>query len=68
MTAIPGEDETYRFDREMMRRALSLAREAMEMGEVPVGAVVVSEGRVVSQAFNLRETLNDPRPTRSDSP
>lgn len=60
MAVIPREDETYRFDQEMMRRALSLAREAMEIGEVPVGAVVVSDNRVVSQAFNLRETLNDP--------
>jgi len=60
MAIIPREDETYRFDQEMMRRALSLAREAMEIGEVPVGAVVVSDNRVVSQAFNLRETLNDP--------
>src|SRR6185437_1851648 len=28
--------------------------------EVPVGAVVVRGGRVISQAYNLRETLNDP--------
>ncbi len=32
----------------------------MTIGEVPVGAVVVREGRIVSQAFNLRETLHDP--------
>jgi tRNA(adenine34) deaminase len=48
------------FDRAMMRRALDLAREASSLGEVPIGAVVVLGGRVLSQAFNLRETLHDP--------
>jgi tRNA(adenine34) deaminase len=43
-----------------MRLALALAREAMTLGEVPVGAVVVREGRLLSQAYNLRETLDDP--------
>ena len=43
-----------------MRLALALAHEAMSLGEVPVGAVIVRDGRVLSQAFNLRETLNDP--------
>lgn len=47
-------------DDEMMRRALDLAREAYEAGEIPVGAVVTLGGRVVSQAYNLREALNDP--------
>lgn len=43
-----------------MRLALALAEEASVLGEVPVGAVVVRNGRVLSQAFNLRETLADP--------
>ena len=30
------------------------------VGEVPVGALVVLEGRIISQAYNLRETLHDP--------
>jgi tRNA(adenine34) deaminase len=47
-------------DVEAMRRALALAREAIEWGEVPVGAVVVHEGRIIAEAFNLREALNDP--------
>jgi tRNA(adenine34) deaminase len=47
-------------DRAMMGRALELAREARNLGEVPVGAVVVLAGRIISQAFNLRETLEDP--------
>jgi tRNA(adenine34) deaminase len=44
----------------MMSRALDLAREARNMGEVPVGAVVVRAGRILAQSFNLRETLHDP--------
>ena len=46
-------------DSGMMRQALGLAR-GMSFGEVPVGAVVAREGRIVAQAFNLRETLHDP--------
>jgi tRNA(adenine34) deaminase len=44
----------------MMRQALELARQAAAMGEVPVGALVVHQGRIVSRAYNLRETLQDP--------
>lgn len=47
-------------DAGMMRHALALAREAMALGEVPVGSLVAHQGRVIAQAFNLRETLNDP--------
>lgn len=43
-----------------MQLALELAREAKALGEVPVGALVVRDGRILSQAHNLRETLNDP--------
>ena len=47
-------------DVSMMKRALDLARQAYEQGEVPVGAVVTSGGKILSEAFNLRETLHDP--------
>ena len=43
-----------------MRRALILAREALDLGEIPVGAVIVRDGVILSQAYNLRETLRDP--------
>jgi tRNA(adenine34) deaminase len=43
-----------------MRQALSEARAAFDEGEVPVGAVVVHEGRVIAAAHNQREALNDP--------
>jgi tRNA(adenine34) deaminase len=52
------EDPT--FDGAMMRRALELAGEARNLGEVPVGAVVVRGGRIIAQAYNLKETLHDP--------
>ena len=43
-----------------MNRALELARMAAEQGEVPVGALVVQDGKVLSEAWNLRESNNDP--------
>jgi tRNA(adenine34) deaminase len=58
--AAPIVDDGEATDREMMRRAIELAREASNLGEVPVGAVVVQGGRVIAEAFNLRETLEDP--------
>ena len=39
-----------------MRKALELAREAAEADEVPVGALIVYEGRVIAAARNRRET------------
>ena len=39
-----------------MREALALAREAAEADEVPVGALIVYEGRVIAAARNRRET------------
>jgi len=44
----------------VMQRALELARQAMLLGEVPVGAVVTQGGRIIAEGFNLRETLCDP--------
>jgi len=47
-------------ERRFMEEALRLAREAANLGEVPVGAVVVRHDVVVAGAHNLRETLQDP--------
>jgi len=46
-------------DEWFMRRALELAEEAARWGEVPVGAVVVENGRIVGEGFNRRETWRD---------
>ena len=43
-----------------MREALKQAELALEKGEVPVGAVVVSENRIIGRAHNQTETLRDP--------
>ncbi len=43
-----------------MDLALAQAAAAAEMGEVPVGAVVVHEGKVISSAHNRREVDGDP--------
>lgn len=47
-------------DNNYMRLALAEAEKALEQGEVPIGAVIVSGGRVVARAHNLTETLHDP--------
>ena len=47
-------------DQRFMDLALAQAALAAEMGEVPVGAVVVHEGEVVAQAHNRREVDADP--------
>jgi tRNA(adenine34) deaminase len=43
-----------------MQRALSQARAAASEDEVPVGAVVVVDGVMVSEAYNRPRSLNDP--------
>ncbi len=47
-------------DIKFMEAALKEAVKAMDMDEVPVGAVVVCEGSIVSRAHNMTERLNDP--------
>lgn len=42
-------------DENYMNEALSLARKAAELGEVPVGAVVVCCGKIIGRGFNKRE-------------
>lgn len=46
-------------DEYFMKQALIEARTAFEKDEVPVGAIVVSENRIIARAHNLTETLND---------
>lgn len=51
------QDET---DRRFMRDAIELARKALESEDVPVGALVTHEGRVIGRGYNQREKLQDP--------
>lgn len=48
-----------RDDEKYMKMALQEAEAAAERDEVPVGAVIVCNGRVIARAHNLTETLND---------
>lgn len=52
--------ETAAVDARWMGVALELARAAAAAGEVPVGAVLVVDGRLVASAGNLRESARDP--------
>ncbi len=47
-------------DHRYMSRALELAQEAADVGEVPVGAVVVHGGEIIAEAFNRRESWQEP--------
>ena len=42
-----------------MREALKEAQKALELGEVPVGAVVVSQNKIIARAHNQTEKLTD---------
>ena len=44
------------YDEHFMRLALEAAKRAGEMGEVPIGAVIVHNGEVVATGYNTRET------------
>ncbi|WP_324024435.1 nucleoside deaminase [Maribacter sp. BPC-D8] len=47
-------DDTY-----FMKKALQEAEYALEAGEVPVGAVIVVQDRIIARTHNLTEKLND---------
>ncbi len=46
-------------DERFMRMAMAEAEQAAAEGEIPVGAVIVCKGQVISRAHNLTETLHD---------
>ena len=46
-------------DEAFMKKALAEAEQAYREGEIPIGAVVVCQGRIISRAHNLTETLHD---------
>lgn len=46
-------------DERFMRIALDEANKAAEIDEVPIGAVIVCDGRVIGRGHNMTETLND---------
>lgn len=46
-------------DEYFMNEALKEARSALAQEEVPVGAVVVNQNRIIARAYNMTEQLND---------
>ncbi len=46
-------------DEYFMKQALIEAQKAFDRGEVPIGAVIVSNNRIIARGHNLTETLND---------
>ena len=51
--------EQQKHDERFMQAALAEARQALSEGEVPIGAVIVCQGRIIARAHNLTETLHD---------
>lgn len=43
-----------------MKMALKEAEKALSKGEVPIGCVIIKDGRVLSRGYNLRESVFDP--------
>ena len=52
-------EEQIKKDEEFMRKALMEAQLAFEEDEIPVGAIIVCQGRIISRAHNLTEMLHD---------
>jgi len=46
-------------DEYFMNEALKEARKGLEQGEVPVGAIVVNQNRIIARAYNMTQQLND---------
>ena len=46
-------------DEEYMQKALIEAKEAAKEGEIPIGAIVVAQGRIIARTHNLTERLHD---------
>ena len=46
-------------DEDYMREALKSAQKALQLGEIPVGAVVVLDGKIIGRGYNQREKKKD---------
>lgn len=47
------------YNEKFMKKAMSLAQKAYELDEVPVGALIVLDGKVIASAYNKRESSFD---------
>ncbi|PKG85866.1 tRNA adenosine(34) deaminase TadA [Colwellia sp. 75C3] len=53
-------EEQSQLDLAFMQRAFELAQQAEQHDEIPVGAVVVHQGKIIGEGFNQSIMLNDP--------
>ncbi|MAC51585.1 MAG: tRNA-specific adenosine deaminase, partial [Gimesia sp.] len=56
----PGDRDLLQLHTRWMRHAYDEARAAFDEDEVPVGAVIVYQDRIIAAAHNQREMLSDP--------
>lgn len=54
-----GEESSLAPDEFFMKEALKEAHKALEQDEVPIGAIIVCQGRIIGRGHNLTERLND---------
>ena len=54
------DDGPEKLNEDFMREALSEAKKAFALGEVPVGCVIVQDGEIIARGHNLTETMKDP--------
>ncbi len=54
-----SQNTTPTLDEQYMREALKLAKRAFEEDEIPIGAIIVSNGKIIGKGYNLTERLND---------
>lgn len=47
------------YNEKFMKKAMELAKKAYSLDEVPVGAVIVKDGKIIASGFNKRETTFD---------
>lgn len=47
-------------DRRFMRSAIDVAHRALDAEDVPIGAIVVHQGKIIGRGYNERERLADP--------
>lgn len=53
-------EDTEVLDEHFMRRALALAEQAADLGEVPVGAILVRDGQIIGEGYNQPISSADP--------
>jgi tRNA(adenine34) deaminase len=54
------ENNAQHIDHLWMKRALLLAKRAQSLGEVPIGAILVKDGKMVAKGYNRRESWKTP--------